>query len=197
MEKNNNMQNEQDAKSNNKMGNAQGQKPGDKKGQQKKGSNKKSLIFFGVMVIIYVVLYFISPDKTLNSIKYVLNIIKEILPILILVYIFMLGFAFINEQKLKASIEKAPMAIKYMLMSALGTLSHGPIYAWYPFLKELNKKGLSKGAMGTFLYARGIKLTLLPMLVSFFDLKFAVILTITTLLFSIIEGIIIDLTCKS
>jgi uncharacterized membrane protein YraQ (UPF0718 family) len=60
-------------------------------------------------------------------------------------------------------------------------------------LKDLRKKGLSQGTIATFLYARGIKLTLLPMLVSFFDLKFAIILTVTTFVFAIIEGLIIDL----
>ena len=188
------MGNNQKSKSNKNT--SQNIMPDNKKPKQKKTSNKKSLVFFVIMIVIYIILYFIYPEKTLNSLKYVFNIIKEILPILLLVYIFMLGFAFINEQKLKTYIEKAPMALKYLLMSALGTLSHGPIYAWYPFLKELNKKGLSMGTMGTFLYSRGIKLVLLPMLVSFFDIKYAIILTVTTLVFSIIEGIIIDLTCK-
>ena len=164
--------------------------------QNKKAGGLKSLIFFGIMILAYIVLYIFYPEKTYNAIVYVIGIIKEILPILLFVYVFMFAFSFINEKKLKAYIEKAPAAAKYLLLSALGTLSHGPIFAWYPFLKELYQKGISKGAVGTFLYSRGIKLTLLPMLVSFFDLKFAVILTITTLLFSIIEGIVIDLTEK-
>jgi len=165
--------------------------------QQKKKGSKKSLIFFGIMVFIYIILYIFYPEKTYKAIIYVISIIKEILPILLFVYIFMLGFSFINEQKLKAYIEKAPPAIKYLLLSVLGTLSHGPIFAWYPFLKELNQKGISKGAIGTFLYSRGIKLTLLPMLISFFDIKFAVILTVVILVFSIIEGVFIDLTEKN
>lgn len=176
----------------NKMSNKSKQ---EKQGQKNKKSNKNSLIFLGVMVAMYILLFIASPDKTMGAIQYVSKIFKEIIPILILVYVFMVGFAFINEKKLKKTIESAPAALKYTLMGALGTLSHGPIYAWYPFLKELNKKGLSKGTMGTFLYARGIKLTLLPMLISFFDLKFVVILTITTFIFSILEGLIIDLTC--
>jgi uncharacterized membrane protein YraQ (UPF0718 family) len=124
---------------------------------------------------------------------YVGKIIIEILPILVFVYVFMVVFNFIDEKKMKAKIDGAPNGMKYLLMGGLGTLSHGPIYAWYPLLKDLKKKGLSQGTIATFLYARGIKLTLLPMLVSFFDLKFAIILTVTTFVFAIIEGLIIDL----
>ncbi|RXV59396.1 hypothetical protein DWB64_16155 [Fusibacter sp. A1] len=116
------------------------------------------------MILTYVLFYALSPDKTVRAFNYVSKILLEVLPILAMVYVFMLGFSFINEKKLKKTIEKAPMLLKYTLMSLLGTLSHGPIYAWYPFLNELHGKGLSKGTMGTFLYARGIKLTLLPML---------------------------------
>lgn len=165
-------------------------------GNKKKKNSKISYFFMGIMIMVYIVLYLILPDKTSEAVKYVLNIFKEILPILLFVYIFMLIFSLINENKLKTLIEKAPKTVKYLLMSALGTVSHGPIYAWYPFLNDLHKKGLSKGTVGTFLYARGIKITLLPMLVYFFDLKYVVILTVTTIFFSLIEGIIIDLTCK-
>ena len=168
----------------------------EKTNKKKKNTNKGSYIFLAVMVIAYVVLYIVSPDKTLDALLYVLNIIKEILPILLMVYVFMLAFSFINEKKLRATIEKAPMALKYVLMGALGTLSHGPIYAWYPFLKDLNEKGLSQGTVGTFLYARGIKLTLLPMLVSFFNLKYVIVLTITLFIFSLMEGILLDLRIR-
>ena len=187
-----NMKNE-----NNEFKDKQGKKEKENKNKAQKKSSKKSLIFLGIMILIYVILYFLYPEKTFNAILYVIEIIKEILPILLFVYVFMVAFAFINEKKLKEYIQKAPMFVKYILLSLLGTLSHGPIYAWYPLLKELNQKGISKGAIGTFLYSRGIKLTLLPMLVSFFDLKYAIILTITTLIFSLIEGIVIDLTCKN
>jgi uncharacterized membrane protein YraQ (UPF0718 family) len=165
-------------------------------GQRKKQSNWKSLLFMSIMILAYVILYFVQKEKTVAAIQYTLAIFKELLPILIFVYLFMFGFAFINEKKMKQLIERAPHWVQYLLMSVLGTLSHGPIYAWYPFLKELHKKGLSLGSMGSFLYARGIKLTLIPMLIAYFDVTFAVLLIIFTFLFAIIEGLLLDLTAK-
>ena len=170
-----------------------GKQPGQggNKPQQQKGM-QKSHWFLILMVVSYVVLYLTSPAKTDSAIQYVLSIFKELIPILVLVYVFMFLFSLINEKKMRKYIENAPMALKYVLMSILGTLSHGPIYAWYPLLKDFNEKGLSLGPISTFLYSRGIKLTLIPMLISFFDLKYAIILTVTTLVFSIVEGIIIE-----
>lgn len=161
-----------------------------------KKSNKKGGIFLSFMILTYVVLYFYNQEKTAGAIKYSWGIIKEIAPILIIIYIFMILFSFVSEDKIKKSVETSPTYVKYILMSLLGTLSHGPIFAWYPFLKELDKKGLSKGSIATFLYSRGVKISLLPMLVSFFDLRFVVILTATTIIFSLIEGLLIDLTYR-
>ncbi|MCK5812468.1 MAG: hypothetical protein KAG94_06180 [Clostridiales bacterium] len=177
------MENKNISKQNNQKG---------QKGQKKKKNSKIPLIFLGVMVLTYIGLYFIDSIKTVAALNYVIGIVLEILPILLIVYVIMVLFSLLDEKKLKQTIEKAPKLLKYILMSILGTISHGPIYAWYPFLKDLNEKGLSKGPIGTFLYSRGIKLTLIPMLVSFFDVKFVVILTITTLIFSVFEGFLID-----
>jgi uncharacterized membrane protein YraQ (UPF0718 family) len=167
-----------------------------KPNQQKQKKKSKSPYFMTMMLALYGVLYFVDQDKVVSGIKYVYEIFKDLLPILVLVYVFMVAMSFMNEKKLRKTIEKSPSIVKYIMMSVLGTLSHGPIYAWYPFLKDLNEKGISKGNVGSFLYARGIKLTLLPMLVSFFDLKFAIILSIITFVFAILQGMLIDMTSK-
>lgn len=167
-----------------------------KPNQQKKQKKSKSPYFMTMMLALYGVLYFVDQDKVVSGIKYVYEIFKDLLPILVLVYVFMVAMSFMNEKKLRKTIEKSPSIVKYIMMSLLGTLSHGPIYAWYPFLKDLNEKGISKGNVGAFLYARGIKLTLLPMLISFFDLKFAIILSIVTFGFAILQGMLIDMTSK-
>ncbi|MBN2795926.1 MAG: permease [Clostridia bacterium] len=166
-------------------------------GKKNKQNNKNSLFFMIGMLVIYIVLYALGDDKINDAIVYVYEILKDLLPILVLVYVFMAAMSFMNEKKLRKTIEKAPSWFKYVMMSVLGTLSHGPIYAWYPFLKDLNEKGISKGNAASFLYARGIKLTLLPMLISFFDFKFAMILSVVTFIFALIQGIMIDLTVKN
>ncbi len=157
---------------------------------------KKSYYFLIMMLLTYVVLYFIYPVQIIQAFKYVYEIMLEILPILLMIYVFLFAFSFIKEKKLNQFIQKAPKFLKYILMSLLGTFSHGPIYAWYPLLENLNQKGISNGNVASFLYARGIKLTLLPMLAAFFGLEYAIILSIVMFIFAVIQGYVIDFMHK-
>jgi len=42
-----------------------------------------------------------------------------------------------------------------------GILSHGPIYGWYPLLRDLRNEGMKSGLIAVFLYNRAIKMPLL------------------------------------
>ncbi|MFO7849816.1 MAG: hypothetical protein R6V67_07645 [Spirochaetia bacterium] len=53
---------------------------------------------------------------------------------------------------------------------AAGTLSHGPVFAWYPFLSDLQGKGVSNGKIAAFLFARAVKIPLLAAMVFYFGL---------------------------
>ena len=132
----------------------------------------------------------------MDAMAYVLGIVIEIIPILILVYVFMVAFTFIKPNHLKKMIQESHPVLRYLLMGILGTLSHGPIYAWYPFLKDLYEKGLTKGSIGAFLYARGIKLTLIPLFISFFGLKYVLLFMVFLFIFSLVEGFFLDLFLK-
>jgi uncharacterized membrane protein YraQ (UPF0718 family) len=68
-----------------------------------------------------------------------------------------------------------------------GIISSGPIYAWYPFLKQMREKGVSLGAIASFLYARAIKIPFLPFLIYFFGFKYAFAFIGVLLIFSILE----------
>jgi len=180
MEKNNNMP--QNKKNNNMAG----------KNMKKKNSNSK-WIFLGSVIFIYLITIFINSDNTLKALVYSWKLLLTVLPILLVVLVFMFFFNLINEEKFKAFIEKSPKHMQYLVMSVFGTLSHGPIYAWYPLMKDLRLKGVTNGSIASFLYARGIKITLLPMLVIYFGLKFAIVLTILLFIFSYMQGILVDL----
>jgi uncharacterized membrane protein YraQ (UPF0718 family) len=160
---------------------------------KKKKRPKQKLILPAIVLILYIVLAFVNPGNILEATGYSLKILISVLPILLLVLLFMFLFNLIDEKKLKKVIENSPQFIQYMVMTFLGTFSHGPIYAWYPLMKEFHDKGISYGSVASFLYARGIKLTLMPILVSYFGLKFTIILTVYMLVFSYIQGILVDL----
>jgi uncharacterized membrane protein YraQ (UPF0718 family) len=43
--------------------------------------------------------------------------------------------------------------IQYFILSLLGTVSHGPIYAWYPLMNNFHEKGVHYDPIASFLYA--------------------------------------------
>jgi uncharacterized membrane protein YraQ (UPF0718 family) len=81
----------------------------------------------------------------------------------------------------------------WFLAISTGILSHGPIYVWYPLLKDLRDKGMRNGLIATFLYSRAIKIPLLPLMVYYFGLLFMVVLLPYIVIASLVEGEIIEL----
>lgn len=156
----------------------------------------KKYLFPGIVITIYAILYLIKPEITISAIKYSLNLVIIVAPVLLFVLIFMFLFNLIDEKKLKGIISKSPQFVQYLVMTLFGTFSHGPIYAWYPLMKNFHEKGVSYGSIATFLYARGIKLALIPALISYFGFKYSIILTIYMFIFAYIQGILVDIIFK-
>ncbi len=78
-----------------------------------------------------------------------------------------------------------------------GVLSHGPMYAWYPMLDDMRKHGLKYGLIANFMYARAVKLPLLPFMIGLFGLTFTVIVNVYILIFAVIQGKVIDFLMKN
>ena len=145
----------------------------------KKNPLLRRLLTLGVTMLLYLALTLISKEKVLMAVGYSLEVFKEILPILLIVYVFMVAFNFIPEKRLKASIQKSEGFFQYLILSVLGMVSHGPIYAWYPLLSDLRKKGLTEGAIAAYLFSKGIKLTLIPIMALYFGLTFTLVFSLT------------------
>ena len=77
-----------------------------------------------------------------------------------------------------------------------GIISMGPIYLWYPIMKELLDKGLKYRYVAVFLYNRGIKLQLLPMLILYFGITYSITLMIVMAILSIPQAIIVEKLSK-
>ena len=71
---------------------------------------------------------------------------------------------------------------------AAGIISTGPIYAWYPLLKDLREKGAGDSSIAIFLYNRAVKPFLLPVMVTYFGWLYVVTLIILTILASVVVG---------
>jgi len=118
---------------------------------------------------------------------------QKIIPILVLVFAIMfLSNLFFNPQKMSKLVGESAGIRGWILSIAGGILSMGPIYMWYPLLSDLKEKGMRNGFAVAFLYNRAVKISLLPMMIYYFGLKFTVVLTFYMVLFSVINGVFVE-----
>ncbi len=149
----------------------------------------RMLIFPASVLVLYGILYAIYPDKISMALNSSGNIFLNMLVPLALVFALMLVLnLFLKPAHIVRFLGKGA-GIKGIILSATaGIISTGPIYAWYPLLKQLRQKGAGNSMMAIFLGNRAVKPFLLPMMISYFGWLYILILTVFTVTGSIIVG---------
>jgi len=150
------------------------------------------LILFPVlMLMIYVVLFAVMPEKAIaafkSSGKIFLNIIIPLGFVFILLVVFNL---FLNPAHIVKLFGKKSGVKGIILSSAAGIISMGPVYAWYPLLRELREKGAANSLMAIFINSRAVKPFLLPVMISYLGLRYVIVLTVVTMTGTIVAGYI-------
>ncbi|MFP4539557.1 MAG: permease [Candidatus Paceibacterota bacterium] len=154
-------------------------------------------IFLLTVVLLYLIVGVADPGMTQEALVYFLKILKDVAPIFATVFLLMFLFNLFLDEKKMAKFLGESAGIKGWFISVIGgVLSMGPIEMWYPLLGDMQKGGMKNSFIATFLYNRGIKLPLLPMMVHYFGLPFTVVLTFYMLVFSVINGILLDKILK-
>jgi len=149
--------------------------------------------FFITMLLIYLLIAFFNFNKFIKIANFFSSIIFKILPVLVLIFILMfLVNYFVSPKLILKHFNKAGGLVGWIIMVLGGVLSSGPIYMWYPLLADLKKKGVKQGFIATFLYNRAIKVPLMPLFLIYFDFKMLLVLTFVMIVFSIIQGLIIN-----
>lgn len=143
-------------------------------------------------IIAYVILFIFDRKIFFLSLDSVLSLFIKILPFVALTF-FLLAFAnyFITSEQLLRHLQGGKFK-KWFFIVAGGIISAGPVYMWYPLLADLRKKGLNHGVIACFLYTKAIKLPLVPLLVFYFGWKYFIVITFLMILFSIIQGALIN-----
>ncbi len=149
----------------------------------------RSFIFPFLVLLIYGVLFAVMPEKAIaafsSSERVLLNIIVPLGFVFILLVVFNIFLKPVNIIKFLGK----ESGIKGMVLSsAAGIVSVGPVYAWYPLLKELREKGAMNFLIAVFINSRAVKPFLLPVMISYFGLKYVIILTIFTIAGSFVAG---------
>ncbi len=155
----------------------------------------RPITIFAITFIAYLVIILIFPSIQSKAMANLWKILYNLIPAFVLVYILMLLIDLFVEPKSLAAKFKAMRGWKLWLFSVIaGIISTGPIYMWYPLLARLKKEAeLNYGYIATFLYARAVKIPLLPFLIAYFGWNYAIAITITIIILSLIEGVIIDM----
>jgi len=152
--------------------------------------NHGNWYFLLSVAILYIAIAFFDPQTILSSLEFSFLIIKNIVPVFILVFVLMVIVNYyVTPQKLVKYLGKKR---KWLFAILGGIISTGPIYMWYAMLRELKEKGVGYGFIATFLYNRAIKPPLIPVIIYYFGLKFTIVLTGVMIIFSVLQGMIIE-----
>jgi uncharacterized membrane protein YraQ (UPF0718 family) len=151
-----------------------------------------SWYFLLIIIFIYIVISIFNKQIYLDSLVFFNYIILKIIPIFILVFVLMTLSNYFITPKLIIKHLKDKGLKKWVFTIIGGILSSGPVYMWYPLLADLKKKGLKYGLIACFLYNRAVKIPLLPLILIYFNWQYVVVLTITMIIASIIQGVLLN-----
>ena len=154
--------------------------------------------FLLLMVAVYVVGWWLDPAFFAAGFGHFLDLLGSVLPIL-LVVMLLIGLMSLTpamEQRLQALSGDESGLKGWLLAIVGGVLSHGPVYPWYPLLQQLQAKGARPALLAAFLYARSVKLPFLPLMAHYFGLGYTVIVTLLMILFSIVNGRLVEALVK-
>lgn len=151
------------------------------------------IIFQFVVTCLYVLAFLIDAEHALNALDFSTKLLYQLLPVLLLVFllIFVSNFL-VKADWVRTNVGRGSGLRGWIVAAVGGILSVGPIYAWYALLRDLKTKGMRTALIAVFLYNRGIKLPLLPLMIHYFGVTYTLILAIYMTFFSLLSGILVE-----
>ncbi|MBN1380210.1 MAG: permease [Deltaproteobacteria bacterium] len=164
-----------------------------KPGRGKQQKSKGGYYFLGLVLAAYLIIFFFKPGEIQQSLMKSGLLGLRLLPAFTFVILFMgLVNYLVSPQTVSKYMGRESGLKGWLLALAMGILSHGPIYIWFSFLKELRDQGMSSGRAAVFLYSRAVKIPLLPVMVYYFGLMFTIVLQCWLIIASLVLGGLIE-----
>lgn len=155
-------------------------------------------VFPAAVLALYLVLWQVDPAKTIMALRSSMSVLSHVLLPLCLVFLLMIGMnVFLKPPHFTKFMGKGTSIKRNLLSAAGGIISAGPIYAWYPMLKDLREKGVEHSLLAVFLVNRAVKPFLLPIMISFFGWTFVLALALLTVAGSLCVGFIVGVLVDS
>ncbi len=145
--------------------------------------------WYGATSLFYMIIALYNPSLVIKSLQELLKILYSLIAPFILVIILLL---LLENKKAKDLIKKAANSKHSLFFFILaGIISMGSVYLIYPLLSKFKKEGVSYAHIAAFLYARAVKVPLIPILAYYFSLKYAIIFNLVLIMFSFVIYFII------
>ena len=153
------------------------------------GRNK----FLIIVALVYLWLFIADPSLAILGIRNTFSMLLKIFPLLIVVLFFMsIVNLYVESGKIKKHMGKESGIKGIMYAIIAGILVSGPPYVLFPMLRDLKKGGARSGLLAIFLYNRNIKIPYIPVMIYYFGLNFTIIISTLIVLFSILNGMLVE-----
>lgn len=160
-------------------------------------SGRGGWLFLALTLLVYILLSLFNPEAAAKSLTFFTRVMAQVFPMLGLVFLLLFIANLLLEPKwIKRYLGKGSGIKGWFAAVIGGILSLGAIYAWYAMLSELKQKGMRTALIATFLYSRAVKLPLLPLMIHYFGMTYTLILCLYLIIFSIINGILVEKLAK-
>lgn len=154
--------------------------------------------FLILLAALYIGLAAADFDLFLRAVSVFANLLSSVLPILALVLVIMslLNLA-IRPGMAKRMLGEGSGLKGWTFAVVGGVLSSGPIYVWYPLIADLREQGMRTSLIAAFIYARAIKMPMIPLLIYYFGWNFTLLFTLYLLIFSVLNGLFVERLMES
>lgn len=147
-------------------------------------------LFLALVALAYAATALVDAALAREALAAFLRMLREVVPILGLVLVLMfLGERWLTAARTKAWLGRGSGLKGWLLAVVAGVISTGPVYTWYALLAELRGKGMRTALVAVLLYARAVKLPLLPLMVHYFGLRYTLVLSLLIAVFSVLNGL--------
>jgi uncharacterized membrane protein YraQ (UPF0718 family) len=159
--------------------------------ERKRAKTRGGWLFLVLVVAGYGVTAVVEPEKARAAFAAFLPMLRTVTPVLVLVLALMiLSERFFTARRVERWLGGDSGPRGWLLAVFAGAVATGPVYPWYALLAELRRKGMRPALVAVLLYARAVKLPLIPLMAHYFGTSFTLVLTGWILAFALLSGLV-------
>lgn len=155
-------------------------------------------VFPVAVALLYVILYLLMPARTLRALAATGHIVVQVAIPLAIAFVLMVVLNLFVKPAHVSRFLGSGAGLKGVAISTLaGMISTGPIYAWYPLLKDLRERGASNFHVANFLSNRAVKPFLLPVMLFYFGPAYTIVINVLLIIGAIVMACLVGVLTGS